>query len=119
MGTADSNSESNVVEIRAWKNQKRAQKQQYLFVEEHYKHLAMPICIKILALSTKNPFTDNYMYLCVDQKGSVLCFDEGEEGLWQSITVDDFKVEVEREVQAAMGTNLAKELNDKETDKES
>ena len=59
------------------------------------------------------------MYLCVDQKGSVLCFDEGEEGLWQSITVDDFKVEVEREVQAAMGTNLAKELNDKETDKES
>ena len=86
-----------VVDLKEFKRKKRSQKQLYLYIDEHYKHISLPIALKVLALSTPNPFTSNKVYLCVDQHGSMMCFEEGEEF-------------VDEAIEKAQGTKLEEEI---------
>lgn len=109
MDTTDKN--NNVIELVQYKNKKREQKQQYLLIGEHYKHISLPMSIKLLAISIGNPFDNNTkIYLAVDQKGSVLAFNEGEEALWLSIDVTEFKEMVDESNKQAQGTKINEEV---------
>lgn len=110
MDTTNTNSNSNVVELNAYKNKKREQKQEYLFIDYYYQHISLPIALKILAISTRNPFTGNVMYLAVDARGSLAVFNEGEEALWYQITQEEFREKVDDENKKAQGTNLEEEI---------
>lgn len=110
MDTTNTNSNSNVVELNAYKNKKREQKQEYLFIDYYYQHVSLPISLKILAISTRNAFTGNVMYLAVDARGSLAVFNEGEEALWYQITQEEFREKVDDENKKAQGTNLEEEI---------
>jgi hypothetical protein len=110
MDTTNTNNNSNVVELKTYKNQKREQKQQYLFIDYYYQHISLSIALKLLAISTRNPFTRNVMYLGVDARGSLAVFDEGEESLWYQITQEEFREKVDDENKKAQGTNLEEEI---------
>ena len=99
-----------VVDLKEFKRKKRSQKQLYLYIDEHYKHISLPIALKVLALSTPNPFTSNKVYLCVDQHGSMMCFEEGEEALWNPISDNQFKEFVDEAIEKAQGTKLEEEI---------
>lgn len=108
MDTTDKN--DNVIELVQYKNKKREQKQSYLFIGDYYKHISLPMAIKILAISINNPFNDTKIYLAVDQKGSILAFNEGEEALWQTIDAMNFKEMVDEANEQAQGTKINEEV---------
>tara|TARA_A100001201_G_scaffold141779_1_gene138099 strand:+ start:255 stop:602 length:348 start_codon:yes stop_codon:yes gene_type:complete len=99
-----------VVDLKEFKRKKRSQKHLYLYIDEHYEHTSLPIALKVLALSTPNPFTSNKVYLCVDQYGSMMCFEEGEEALWNPISDNQFKEFVDEAIEKAQGTKLEEEI---------
>lgn len=85
----------SVVSIEEYKKKKRSQRQTYLYIEQFYSHVVLPMSIQILALSSVNPFTGDKIYLCVNHKGSILCFNEGEEMNWKPISREEFEYYVE------------------------
>ena len=36
-----------VVDLKEFKKKKRSQKQLYLYIDEHYKHISLPIALKV------------------------------------------------------------------------
>lgn len=102
--------QSKVVQLKDYKKKKREKQKAYLYVDEHYEHISLPLQIKVLAVSTRNPFTGNVIYLCVDQAGAIVAFEEGDEPLWNPISDQQFRDYVDEANKKAQGSNIEEEI---------
>ena len=102
-------SETKVIQLSEFKK-KPKKKKLFLYVDEHYEHISLPLAIRVLAISTVNPFTGKIIYLCVDYTGAIVAFEEGDEPLWNPISDKQFEVFVNDAKEKAQGTKLEEEI---------